>query len=99
MNEMNVETVRTILERTFGVPIAESDAQIVLDNLNAIRAKEQAEQSAELLRRCPKCNAVAGQHHEKREYYSPLCPECQCELHLTTAGEHVCRNETCKMYR
>ena len=30
---------------------------------------------------------------------SPLCPECQCELHLTTAGEHVCRNETCPNYR
>lgn len=30
---------------------------------------------------------------------SPLCPECQCELHLTTAGDHVCRNETCGLYR
>ncbi|MBV6393843.1 MAG: hypothetical protein KPEEDBHJ_03087 [Anaerolineales bacterium] len=29
----------------------------------------------------------------------PLCPECHCELHLTTAGDHVCRNEACGSYR
>lgn len=29
---------------------------------------------------------------------SPLCPECQHELHLTTEGKHVCRNETCPNY-
>jgi len=33
---MNVEAVRVILERTFQMPVAESDAKIVLDRLNEI---------------------------------------------------------------
>ena len=37
---MKVETVRVILERTFLMPVAESDAQIVLDRLNKILSDE-----------------------------------------------------------
>jgi len=37
---MDVETVRVILERTFQMPVAESDAQIVLDRLNEILSGE-----------------------------------------------------------
>lgn len=37
---MDVETVRVILERTFQMPVAESDAQIVLDRLNEIFQQE-----------------------------------------------------------
>ena len=41
-----VEQVRIILERTFGFPVAESDAQIVLDRLTELARKEAVEQSA-----------------------------------------------------
>ncbi|HKI53424.1 MAG TPA: hypothetical protein VJ987_04820 [Anaerolineales bacterium] len=27
-----------------------------------------------------------------------VCSECHCELHLTTEGKQVCRNETCPNY-
>ena len=37
---MEVETVRVILERTFQMPVAESDAKIVLDWLNEILSDE-----------------------------------------------------------
>lgn len=37
---MNVEDIRVILERTFQMPVAESDAQIVLDRINELRAAE-----------------------------------------------------------
>ena len=37
---MDVETVRLILERTFQMPVAESDAQIVLDRLGEIFQQE-----------------------------------------------------------
>ena len=40
----------------------------------------------------------AAQQMRAADIY-PLCPECECELHLTTAGDHVCRNETCGLYR
>ena len=28
----------------------------------------------------------------------PVYPECHCDLHLTTEGKHVCRNEACPNY-
>jgi hypothetical protein len=50
-----VEDVRLILERTFGMPVAESDAQIVLDRLNEIKSREAAQQSAQRI--CANCLA------------------------------------------
>lgn len=41
-----VEQVRIILERTFGFPVAESDAQIVFDRLVELARKEAVEHSA-----------------------------------------------------
>lgn len=50
-----VEDVRVILERTFGMPVAESDAQIVLDRLNELASKESrpTRRAADWLRRLP----------------------------------------------
>jgi len=42
-----LEDVRVILERTFGIPVAESDAQIVLDRLGEIASREAAQQSVQ----------------------------------------------------
>lgn len=41
--KMNVENVRIILERTFGFCVLESDAQIVLDEINKIVFKDAPE--------------------------------------------------------
>lgn len=41
-----VEQVRIILERTFGFPVLESDAQIVFDRLVDLARKEAVEHSA-----------------------------------------------------
>lgn len=40
-----VEQVRIILERTFGFPVLESDAQIVFDRLVDLARKEAVEHS------------------------------------------------------
>ena len=29
----------------------------------------------------------------------PLCPECKSELHKTSDGRNVCRNEACENYQ
>lgn len=51
-----VEQVRVILERTFGFPVLESDAQIVLDRLNELARKEAAEPlRAADAEYCPRC--------------------------------------------
>lgn len=47
-------------------------------------------------RRCVQCAAA---QQVRAADIDPLCPECHCELHLTTAGDHVCRNEACGSYR
>lgn len=62
---MNVENVRVILERTFEMPVAESDAQIVLDRLVELQAKEAAEQNfaadmADAI--CPHCGRLNKVH-------------------------------------
>ena len=51
-----VEQIRVILERTFGMPVAESDAQIVLDRLNELASKEAVEHSVQAdAEYCPRC--------------------------------------------
>lgn len=52
-----VEQVRIILERTFGIPVAESDAQIVLDRFTELARKEAVEQplAPDV---CPLCKGV-----------------------------------------
>lgn len=44
------------------------------------------------------CKECAAQQMRAADT-SPLCAECEIELHLTTGGEHVCRNEACGLYR
>jgi len=45
-------------------------------------------------------NLMRGKLEEqkKNKYDLPICPECKCELHLTTDGRQVCRNEICPNY-
>ena len=50
-----VEQVRIILERTFGFPVLESDAQIVFDRLVDLARKEAVEHSVQ--RMCANCGA------------------------------------------
>ena len=38
------------------------------------------------------------EEQKKNQYALLICPECKCELHITTAGSKVCRNETCPNY-
>lgn len=66
-----VEDVRVILERTFGMPVAESDAQIVLDRFNEI-ASEEAAQSVQ--RTFAICSAELHQKYdEEGDLYCRFC--------------------------
>lgn len=56
---MDVEAVRLILERTFQMPVAESDAQIILDRLAEIFGQERFPTQ---YRRCPACNTLLEEH-------------------------------------
>ena len=60
-----VEQVRIILERTFGFPVLESDAQIVLDRLIELARKEAVEHTL-APDACPECG----------EEYSGACGKC-----------------------
>jgi len=69
---MNVETVRMILERTFQMPVAESDAQIVLDRLEEIGLAEQLPtvcNSGQGDRYCAECHALL----EEKSVYCDNC--------------------------
>lgn len=59
-----VEQVRIILERTFGFPVLESDAQIVLDRLTELDRKEAVEHNAHLTGGglCAECGSPAWTH-------------------------------------
>lgn len=65
-----VEQVRVILERTFGFPVAESDAQIVLDRLTELASKEAVEHGVHWT--CFLCGA-SGHPGEKTP---DACPNC-----------------------
>jgi len=41
---------------------------------------------------CPPCGQWVALYDSL-----PLCPECKSELHPTTDGRHVCRNEACAL--
>lgn len=59
-----VEQVRIILERTFGFPVLESDAQIVLDRLTELDRKEAVEHNAHLTGGglCAECGSPSWAH-------------------------------------
>ena len=77
---MKVETVRVILERTFQMPVAESDAQIVLDRLNEILSDERRPipDAADLakhpaqMEQCGNC----GTYRAVRNGIIEKCPNC-----------------------
>ena len=81
---MNVETLRLILERTFEMPVAESDAQIVLNRLNEISQAEEAAQH--------QVQGIGGATFPASELtlYSGVCSECGSEVMKPGPAVLVC---------
>lgn len=73
MNDMpTIEDVRVILERTFGIPVAESDAKIVLDRLSELQAIEVAKEAQRIANICRLCGKPESTHTKYGHKYQRI---------------------------